>query len=38
MLEVSQAVQYHRLLRKCHAAEQEQILNALQEHGRQLSF
>jgi hypothetical protein len=38
MLEVSHAVQYHRMLRKCDAAEQEQVPNALQEHGGQLSF
>jgi hypothetical protein len=37
-LEVYQAVQYHPLLRECHTAEQEQILNTLQEHSRQLSF
>jgi len=38
ILEVSQAVQYHPLLRKCHAAEQQQVLNALQKHCRQFSF
>ena len=38
ILEVSQAVQYHPLLRKCHAAEQQQVLNALQKHCSQFSF
>jgi hypothetical protein len=36
MLEVSETVQYHPLLREYQAAEHEQVLNALQEHDRQV--